>query len=193
MVHRISATLDIRKLMTKEEYDPNNDGKISLGIIDIDRDLNMGSHNIVIDNGYKIDGIDISEHTHSLSITSFGLDPTLYSHSNVSGGVEYLVAEINHNFNTPHAIITHRTYLKNTGSVSKGFWVKVYINGEEKTSHYFTLAIGGERTVTYGDVVEIETQDTYKVEIKVLFEEGTTANLEGKKLITESYSLGKPQ
>jgi len=192
MVHRISRCLDVRKLMTKEEYDPNNDGKISLGIIDIDQDLNMGSHNIVLDEGAKVDGVDISEHTHSLSVTSVSKNPTLYSYSFGDAHGDHVLAELNHNFNTEHALISYSMYVKNTGSIGWAFWVRLYINDVKVAEDIRDTDAGEEHRYCFLKELEVDEGENIPVKVIASIPDHEPANLKGECLIVKSYELLPP-
>ena len=192
MVHRISRCLDVRKLMTKEEYDPNNDGKISLGIIDIDQDLNMGSHNIVLDEGAKVDGVDISEHTHSLSVTSVSDNPTLYSHSVDNQAGEWKVGELTHDFNTEHALISYGIRFKNRSNYAYNFYIRLYINGQKVSEHNRNVTQYEEKKFGFLEVLEVQQGSGISVEVKVYVGVDKSYDLEGLSLVVKSYELLPP-
>ena len=189
--HNISP--DLKPYMKKSVYDPDEDGKISLGLIAIDQDLNMGSHNILLNSGYKVDGIDVSDHTHSLVIYNYSKDPTLYTHDNVDGYQAYVVAELTHDFDTEHAYFICKA--------------DVY-NYETSTSIYDLLLCIGDTTYTWGHYYvsaqswwypvlkvskNVNPETGVLVQFKVRIQaDNMLSKLVGKELIVENYTLGAP-
>ena len=192
MVHRISRCLDVRKLMTKDEYDPDNDGKISLGIINIDRDLNMGSHNIVLDEGAKVDSVDISEHTHSLSVTAVSDNPTLYWEEKTDEGGEWVFAELTHDFNTEHALICYCVTLENKEPFAFDFWVRVYINGVKRIEKLYNVSAGGRKEASGLNNLEVDEGEDILVQAKVYIGADFSYKYSGRCLIVKSYELLPP-
>ena len=192
MVHRISATLDVRKLMTKEEYDPNNDGKISLGIIDIDQDLNMGSHNIVIDEGYKIDGIDVSEHTHTTPIQSQSCVCDVYEYSEISAGEEKLLASTTHNFSTPHNYILIGFKYSTPNVPTVHFKYRLYVAGELKIEESLWNFGNETHEAAKHYSIDEELGSGISVEFKIYVEDNSLLNVKAYYISCIAYSLEKP-
>jgi len=114
--------------MKKANYDPNEDGKIALSIIDIDADLAMGAHNITLDAGKTVDGIDVSNHTHCLNVGNQTYDCDGNTLNNILTGT-YTIITKQHNFNTIHAIFIYKIYIFNRTENDKTYKIRLYVNG----------------------------------------------------------------
>jgi len=178
--------------MKKSVYDPNEDGKIALSIIDINADLAMGAHNITLDAGKTVDGIDVSNHTHTLTATSVSVAPTLYEPS-VSQGNEYLVGTVDHNFTTTESLISYCVDFDAAGASDETYYVRIYVDGELKLSREVTVPAHNSKRAQYGEVIDVGTTGTKTVDLKVYVDYIAESRVvHGKNLVVQSYNLGAP-
>jgi len=195
MAHRISTGFNLQKLMLKETYDPNDDGKISLGIIDIDQNLNMGSHDIVLDAGRTVDAVDVSEHTHHFTKFNLDADPIKYEYSHVNS--EKTVLELEHLFVGNYSAFEYEGYVYcyDTGGGTFNFpRLRLYVDGEQKAEDIFenidTSGVGETKRV-YKTFDNIGTGHK-KVEVKIWVDPDSDNDLKGLKLKVISYEMSKP-
>jgi len=195
MTHLIQTGVDLRKLMLKEVYDPNDDGKIALSIIDVDCDLNMGSHNILLDAGYKVDNVDIDQHTHSLSLPNKSDAFTAYTHSNITATGEYTILELTLNVDSPHILIYYKgsiTLHTIVGDVKEKAYIRLYVNGEKQVERSIYPTLNAEVEFSYWDIVEGISGTDIPIEVKVYKSGDDEWSLKGKYMVVTVYHLEPP-
>jgi len=189
----VNIVCSLKEYMRKDIYDPDNDGKISLGIINIDQDLNMGPHNILLDNGYKVDGIDISDHTHSLVVHNISDNPTLNSCVGLPQYEGCTVATITHDCVSEHLIINYKFRIKNNDTVDSSHQLNVYIGGKSVKSEMLSVPAGTEKVFEYQEAYDVDVASGVKIEIFVGGGTSNNTDMEGLRLIAQSFTLGNPQ
>jgi len=196
MAHRISTGFDLRKLMLKETYDPNDDGKIALSIIDIDCDLNMGSHNIFLDEGYKVDNVDVEQHKHKLMITNKQDSFTSYTHSYVSGDNEYKILEASLDINSPHLFAYYKGSITLEEVVGAELYypkVRLYVNDVKKAERTVKPAsVGEKKDFSFCDTVDVSTGSNLLVEVRIFIIGDDKWTLEGKHLEVMVFHIEPP-
>ena len=178
--------------MKKADYDPNEDGKIALSSIDIDADLAMGAHNITLDSGYKVDGIDVSEHTHSVSTTKLSMNPTLYNPTNITDDDWHILAELTHDFNTTHVMISYKVTITDKGGHTNAAYVGLFINGVKEAVHYCHAEANQTHQSEYCDVLEVSEGSDISVQVKIYRPSAVKYDAEGKELVVQSFDMAKP-
>jgi len=195
MVHRITSGFDPRKLMWKERYDPNDDGKIALSIIDIDCDLNMGSHNIILDSGYKVDNVDIDQHTHSLSLPNKSDSFTAYTHDHKTEEGEYTVLETSLNVDSPHILIYYKVGLllyTIVGDSKDWHKVRLYVNNNLKVERWVEPTLNEEKEFPYWDIVEGITGTNIPIKVTIYKTGDDEVKMSGKYMVVTVYHLEPP-